>query len=61
MKEAIDIKGKTIVQWMNLLRNNSLVKLDRLTQLLFLCEKSRAIALVLPGFTAGCLAGQQTK
>jgi len=30
-------------------------------QLLFLCEKSGAIALVLLGLTAGWLAGQQPK
>jgi len=50
------IKGKTMVQWINLLWNSSFVNW---TWLLFLCEKSRAIALVLPGLTAGWLAGWQ--
>jgi len=52
------IKGKTMAQWLNLLWNSSFVNLMPLP---FLCEKSGAIALVLPGLTAGRLASQQTK
>jgi len=43
------IKEKTMEQWMNLLQNNSFINS---MQLLFLCEKSGAIALVLLGLTA---------
>jgi len=43
-----------MAQWMNLLHNNSFINL---AQLLFLCEKSGAIALVLPGLTASWQAG----
>jgi len=50
------INGKTMVQWMNLLRNSSFINKTRLP---FSCEKSGAIALVLSGLTAGWLAGRQ--
>jgi len=45
-----------MAQWMDLLRNNSFVNLMRLP---FLCDKSGAIALVLPGLMVGWLAGRQ--
>ena len=45
-----------MVQWINVLCNNSFVNP---TQLLLLCRNSRAIALVEPGLTAGWLAGRQ--
>jgi len=44
-----------MVQWISLLWNSNLVKK---TQLPFLCKKSGAIALVLPGTMAGRLAGR---
>ena len=44
----------TMVQWMNVDRNNSFVNRTRLP---LLCEKSGAILLVLVGLTAGWLAG----
>ena len=43
-----------MVQWINVLWNNSFVNL---TQLPLLCRNSRAVILVEPGFTAGWLAG----
>jgi len=52
------IKGKTMAQWINLLWNSSFVNQTRLP---FLCEKSGAISLVLPGLMTGWLAGRQTK
>ena len=39
-----------MAQWVNALRNNSFVNLTRLP---FLCEKTGALAIVEPGFTAG--------
>jgi len=49
-------KRKTMAQWINLLWNSSFVNETRLP---FLCEKSGAIALVLPGLTAGWQAVRQ--
>jgi len=49
------IKGMTMAQWINLLKNSSFVNK---MQLPFLCEKSGAIALMLPGPMAGRLAGR---
>ena len=47
-----------MVQWINVLRNNSFVNP---TQLPLLCRNSRAVALAEPGFMIGwladCLAG----
>ena len=43
-----------MVQWINVLRNNSFVNP---TQLLLLCRNSRAVALAKPGLTAVWLAG----
>jgi len=48
------IKRKTMAQQINLLWNSSFVNQ---TQLPFFCEKSGTITLVLPGLTAGWLAG----
>jgi len=48
------IKRKTMAQWMNLLQNSRFVNWTRLP---FLCEKFGAIALALPGLTAGRLTG----
>ena len=45
-----------MVQWINVLRNNSFVNPMRLH---LLCRNSRAIALAKPGLTAGWLAGRQ--
>ena len=45
-----------MVQWINVLRNNSFINL---TQLPLLCTNSRAIALAEPGLMAGWLAGRQ--
>ena len=47
------MKRNTMVQWMNLHRNNSFVNQ---TQSPLLCEKSGAILLVLVGLTADRLA-----
>jgi len=47
------IKRKTMAQWINLLRNSRFVNYTRLP---FLCVKSGAIALALPGLTSGRLA-----
>ena len=44
-----------MVQWINVLRNNSFVNP---MQLPLLCKNSRAVALVEPGFTAGWLADE---
>ena len=43
-----------MVQWINVLRNNSFVNPTRLP---LLCRNSRAVALAEPGLTAGWLAG----
>ena len=43
-----------MVQWINVLRNNSSVNLTRLP---LLCRNFRAIALAGPGLTTGWLAG----
>ena len=43
-----------MVQWINVLRNNSFVNP---TRLLLLCEKTGALAIVEPGLTAGRQAG----
>ena len=44
-----------MVQWINVLRNNGFVNP---TQLPLLCEKTRALAVVEPGLTAGWQAGR---
>ena len=46
-----------MAQWINILQNNSFVNP---TQLLLLCEKSGALAIVELGLTAGWQAGKQT-
>ena len=43
-----------MVQWINILRNNSFVNPTRLP---LLCEKIGALAIVEPGLTAGRQAG----
>ena len=43
-----------MVQWINILQNNSFVNLMRLP---LLCKNSRVVALVEPGLMAGWLAG----
>ena len=43
-----------MVQWINVLQNNSFVNLTRLP---LLCRNSRAVALAEPGLMAGWLAG----
>ena len=43
-----------MVQWINVLWNNSFVNLTRLP----LCEKTRALAIVELGLTAGWLADE---
>ena len=50
------MKGKTIAQWMNLLRNSRFVNR---TIIYGLCEKTGTLGLVLPGLTAGRQAGRQ--
>ena len=45
-----------MVQWINVLWNNSFVNP---TQLLLWCEKTGALAIVEPGLMAGKPAGQQ--
>jgi len=52
------IKRKSMAQWMNLLWNSRFVNYTRLP---FLCEKSGAVALALPGLMAGRPAGWQMK
>ena len=47
-----------MAQWINVHQNSSFVNP---IQLPLLCEKTRAIALVQPGLTAGWLAVGQTK
>jgi len=47
-----------MAQWINILWNSRFVNQ---TQLPFLCEKSGAIALALPGLMAGSQSGSQTK
>ena len=42
-----------MAQWINVLRNNGFINP---TQLLLLCEKTGALAIVEPGLTAGRLA-----
>ena len=44
-----------MVQWINVLQNNSFVNL---TQLPLLCRNSRAVALAQPGLTAGSPADE---
>ena len=46
-----------MAQWMNLHQNNSFINRTRLP---LLCEKSRAILLVLVGLTAGWQSGRQS-
>ena len=50
------IKGITMVQWVNHLRNNMFINLP---PLLLSCEISGALHLAQPGFMAGWLAGWQ--
>ena len=45
-----------MVQWINVLQNNSFVNP---TQLPLLCKNSRAVVLAELGLTAGLLAGRQ--
>ena len=45
-----------MVQWINVLRNNSFINLMRL---LLLCEKTGTIALMQPDLTAGWQSGRQ--
>ena len=45
-----------MVQWINVLQNNSFVNPTRLP---LLCRNSRAVALAEPGLTAGWLAGRR--
>ena len=51
------MKRNSVVQWINLHRNN--IFINR-TQLTLLCEKSGAILLVLVGLTAAWQAGRQS-
>ena len=44
-----------MAQWINVLRNNGFVNP---TQLLLLCEKTGALAIVEPGLTTGWEAGR---
>ena len=44
-----------MMQWINVLRNNSFVNPTRLP---LLCRNSRAVALAEPGLTAGWLADE---
>ena len=45
-----------MVQWINVLRNNSFINPMRLP---LLCRNSRAVALAEPGLTPGWLASRQ--
>ena len=47
-------KGSTMVQWINIFRNNSFVNPMRLP---LLCRNYRPVALAEPGLTADWLAG----
>ena len=47
-----------MVQWINILWNNSFMNPSRLP---FLCEKTEAMALAQPDLTAGRPAVKQTK
>jgi len=49
------IEGRTMAQWINILRYNSFVNGQ---QLPLLCEKTGAIALVILGLMAGWCAGR---
>ena len=49
------MKGSTMAQWMNVIRNNNFVNLIRLP---LLCEKTGALAIVEPGLMAGQQAGR---
>ena len=51
-------KKRTMVQWINILWNNSFVNP---TQLSLLCEETGALAIVEPGLMAGWQAVRQTK
>ena len=51
------MKRNSMVQWMNLYRNNSFVNWRRLP---LLCEKFEAILLVLVGLTVAWQAGRQS-